>query len=104
MNTTPAESIVGHTPGPWRAERREPFVGNGKVSWYVEAQHTTVARVSTPSRHAEANAYVMAGAAELLEALKAASVQRDPRHRISMLVNDWERIERAIAKAEGRES
>lgn len=43
---------------------------------------------------------VYSAAPALLAALKAANVRRDPRHRVSMLVNDWQRIEAAIARTE----
>jgi hypothetical protein len=32
----------------------------------------------------------------LAEAVRTARVQRDPRHRVSMLVNDWLAIENAL--------
>ncbi len=85
-----------HTPGPWRPERREPFVGNGKVSWYVDAQHTTVARVSTPSRHAEANARLIAAAPELLTACVAALAHHQGGHS-----EIGQALRAAIDKAEG---
>jgi hypothetical protein len=37
---------------------------------------------------------------ELLAAIKAAKPRRELRHRISMLVNDWERILAALARVE----
>lgn len=37
------------------------------------------------------------GFQRVAEAVKAAKVQREPRHRVSMLVNDWARIEDALA-------
>lgn len=38
---------------------------------------------------------------EAVQAVKDAKVQRDPRHRVSMLVNDWDRIEDAMARLNG---
>lgn len=88
-----------HTPGPWT------FVGSA-----IEADSPTrpgftdvIGWVSSDVDEvdADANGRLIAAAPEMYEAIKAAHVQRDPRHRVSMLVNDWQRIEDAIAKATG---
>lgn len=101
--------IVQHTPGPWTVSDEIDRIYNGNVIRYDTGERNGVVAIACDfnrfdrDAEREANARLIAAAPELLEAIRAANVQRDPRHRISMLVNDWQRIEAAVAKATGTE-
>lgn len=78
------------TPGMWFEN-----AGSGNT-WHVDAPHIRIATIETPSRHAEANARLIACAPALLAALKAL-VEVDllkPEHLAAAL--------RVVAQAEGR--
>ena len=90
---------MSHTPGPWMLSR-----GAQGDAFAVEGPTRTVAHVKL-AREAEANAYLLAAAPDLLEALKLAEdyMHLWMEHNTgSTELNDLERIEAAIAKAEGR--
>ncbi len=60
--------MTGFTPGPWHTIEGAPYL-NGEFHWTVTAPHSEVATITTPSRHAEADARLIAAAPELLAVL-----------------------------------
>lgn len=104
------ETAVGPTPGPWHVVSQD-IANDGQVSLFVESPHTTIARLSIPSRHAEANAQLIAAAPELLGSAKAfLAAMDDDRIRKLCIGLDIDiytigaRLIDAITKAEGRDS
>lgn len=90
--------MTQHTPGPWTANTQTTRV-------QVNSRHVTVANVMGIDAKAQADAYLMAAAPELLDALRDLTNQflergvfMDPHHpdRIALAA-----AEAAIAKAEG---
>ena len=90
-----------HTQGPWFANKSSAdfcnvCVGSGEYDPAVAAVHPN-SFSDIFGAETEANARLIAAAPEMLDALKAAWAKRPDNWD-----NEWDQVESAIAKAEGR--
>jgi hypothetical protein len=94
-----------HTPGPWKAQLREGYVGQ----WEVEGQYEVIATgetalvadVASYTECDDANARLIAAAPELLEALMGLRLYVDPLMGGEEVDNARRAANAAIAKATG---
>lgn len=99
--------MTKHTPGPWKVSKLDGRTINGKAYRNLEGNLVTPAIASIKERtgETEANARLISAAPELLEALKWLNAEfecRDDDFGGALFTrNDFERVRRAIAKAEG---
>lgn len=93
--------------GPWKVSKLDGRTINGKAYRNLEGNLVTPAIASIKERtgETEANARLIAAAPELLEALKWLNVEFECRDDdfggVLFTRNDFERVRKAIAKAEG---
>lgn len=88
---------MSHTPGPWWLSDHDWYVRatcNQGVNWRV----AEVIEVLPEDEQAEANAFLIAAAPEMLEALQ--NIENDDG---SIPEHAWQMIQNAIAKATGEE-
>lgn len=99
------EALAAHHPKPWTATIWPPDEGPGSAECSVEDADGDVVlscmattEAVTFAANAPADIERLLGEVERLRgAIRSADVRRDPRHRVSMLVNDWAAIEKALA-------
>lgn len=87
-----------HTPGPWTYSEIEGFLG-----FYITQKAERIERQVATAGPNEADARLIAAAPDLLDALKFAYEHLESMNNYSLVSGARAMMQRAIAKAEGRE-